>query len=221
MSTSAPKRSKRRPQPFVPLLEQRPALGRRREPRQRRSQELITVLLTATERLLLSEGLEGTTSQRIAELAGVSIGSLYQYFPTSLAVLRALLERHLEEIGGEIAEAMGVATDPADLVEKVLGAFLHAKQQRGALSLALRRIESLIEGQLVEQEALRHLTTMFLARLQTLQPTGGPPAWQVEMRLAAIAGAVGHVLASAPERLADPDLKDALVQMTLGVVMRT
>lgn len=65
----------------------------RRLPRQQRSRELVNRLVDATAAVIVERGLDGTTTNHIAEKAGVSIGSLYQYFPDKESLLDALLER--------------------------------------------------------------------------------------------------------------------------------
>src|SRR5690606_22993838 len=62
----------------------------RKRPRQARSKVLYDALIEATQRLLASEGLDAVTTNRVAELAGVSIGSLYQYFPSREALIAAV-----------------------------------------------------------------------------------------------------------------------------------
>ena len=65
----------------------------RKTPRQRRSIELCETLIEATARVLRDEGYEAANTNRIADVAGVSVGSLYQYFPGKEALLYALLQR--------------------------------------------------------------------------------------------------------------------------------
>lgn len=67
--------------------------GPRKQPRQARSQVTVEVLLDATAILLVAEGFAGTTTTRVAEKAGVSIGSLYQYFPNRESLVRAVARR--------------------------------------------------------------------------------------------------------------------------------
>src|SRR5207248_4039671 len=64
-----------------------PKRAPRRPPQQNRSEETIAVLLEATERVFAKEGFAQATTNRIAEVAGVSIGTLYHYFPTKEALV--------------------------------------------------------------------------------------------------------------------------------------
>ena len=74
----------------------------RKSPVQARSAATIDALHTAVIQVLIREGLSRCTTTRIAERAGMSVGSVYQYYPNRDALLAAVLERHL----GGIAEAM-------------------------------------------------------------------------------------------------------------------
>ncbi len=73
-----------------------PPTDPRKHPRQARSRALVEAILDATERVLAREGLELATTTRVAEVAGVSVGSLYQYFPSRDALLAAVIERRVE-----------------------------------------------------------------------------------------------------------------------------
>jgi len=68
----------------------------RKAARQERSQVTVDAILEAATRLFAEGGLEAVNTNQIAELAGVSIGSLYQYFPTKQAILGELIDRHSE-----------------------------------------------------------------------------------------------------------------------------
>lgn len=70
----------------------------RKLPRQGRSAATVAALVEATGRLLVERGYDGATTRRIAERAGVSVGSLYQYFPSRDALVTAVLERHVDEV---------------------------------------------------------------------------------------------------------------------------
>src|SRR5580693_3733530 len=70
----------------------------RRQPKQRRALETVDAVLDAVLRILKREGAAAVTTNRIAEVAGVSIGSLYQYFPDKRAIFDALHSRHIEQV---------------------------------------------------------------------------------------------------------------------------
>jgi len=68
----------------------------RKQPQQARSRALVEAILDATERVLAQEGLEQATTTHVAEVAGVSVGSLYQYFPSREALLAAVIARRVD-----------------------------------------------------------------------------------------------------------------------------
>ena len=70
--------------------------SRRNRPHQARSRATVEIILDATVRIFESEGAEAATTSRIAEVAGVSVGTLYQYFGNRDAILDALQDREFE-----------------------------------------------------------------------------------------------------------------------------
>jgi AcrR family transcriptional regulator len=75
-----------------------PATKPRKAASQERSRATVAALVEATARILVSEGFDKASTNRIAEVAGVSVGSLYQYFPGKEALVVAVVERHNREI---------------------------------------------------------------------------------------------------------------------------
>ncbi|EIM72244.1 transcriptional regulator [Nitratireductor aquibiodomus RA22] len=75
-----------------------PDTNPRKLPRQERSKATVEAILIAATQVLIEEGYEGATTARVAERAGVSVGSLYQYFPNKEALVGTLVERHADEI---------------------------------------------------------------------------------------------------------------------------
>ncbi len=70
----------------------------RKQAIQPRALATVDAILEATARILVREGYDHASTNRIAEAAGVSIGSLYQYFPSKEALVAALMDRHVEEM---------------------------------------------------------------------------------------------------------------------------
>jgi AcrR family transcriptional regulator len=87
----------------------------RKNASQERSRATVDALVEATARILVREGFEKTSTNRIAEIAGVSVGSLYQYFPGKEALVAAVIDRHNEEIMGIVrATLIEVASMPLE-----------------------------------------------------------------------------------------------------------
>jgi AcrR family transcriptional regulator len=70
----------------------------RKSASQERSRSTVDALLEATARVLVKEGYDRASTNRISEVAGVSIGSLYQYFPNKEALVAAVIDRHTEQV---------------------------------------------------------------------------------------------------------------------------
>lgn len=79
--------------------------GKRREPKQRRSREIVSAIAEACLRILNKEGPSALNTNRIAEVAGVNIGSLYRYFPNKEAVVAEVYELQLTALAAEYEEA--------------------------------------------------------------------------------------------------------------------
>lgn len=84
----------------------------RKEPRQERSKATVDAVIHAAARILSDHGWAGFTTNRVAETAGVSIGSLYQYFPDKISIVEAVRHRHLEDC---LSVMMSVAKHPQSL----------------------------------------------------------------------------------------------------------
>jgi len=80
---------------------------RRSVGQQARSRERVDQLLDAAEALVTAHGFDGLKMRELARSAGLPIASIYHYFPSNVAVLRALAEKHLAELQVVIAASMG------------------------------------------------------------------------------------------------------------------
>ena len=79
-------------------MARKPATKPRKNASQERSRLTVDALIEATARILVREGFDKASTNRIAEVAGVSIGSLYQYYPSKEALVAAVIVRHNQEI---------------------------------------------------------------------------------------------------------------------------
>jgi AcrR family transcriptional regulator len=77
----------------------------RKSPHQRRSAVTVEAIIEATIQVLLAEGPSRLTTTRVADRAGVSIGTMYQYFPQKRALFFTVLQHHLESIADELEVA--------------------------------------------------------------------------------------------------------------------
>lgn len=96
---------------------------KRRKPTQERSREMVEWILEAALRLFSEKGYKLTTTNKIAELAGVSVGSLYHYFPNKESILLELGVLHRKMVYHEIIAMLkrGSGTDLRDALKKVIG----------------------------------------------------------------------------------------------------
>ena len=103
----------------------------RKKPLQERSKQTVAAILAAAAHVFAERGYANTTTNHIAEHAGVSIGSLYQYFPSKDALLLALAERHVENaFAAVLAEVRDKRAAPArELLHALVDALLRAHQQ--------------------------------------------------------------------------------------------
>ena len=99
-------------------------IAARRQPQQRRSRQTVEAVLDAVARILKRDGVKAVTTNRIAAVAGVSIGSLYQYFPDKRAIFVALHRRHIEQIDA-LVEAKLVENARSSL-DELIGAMVDA-----------------------------------------------------------------------------------------------
>lgn len=93
----------------------------RRPPTQLRARQTVEAILDAVIRILKREGFGAVTTNRIAEVGGVSIGSVYQYFPDKKAIFVALHERHVQEIDRMVQKTLVQNADSSlDVLMKLM-----------------------------------------------------------------------------------------------------
>jgi len=117
--------------------------NKRRIPRQMRAEETVAAILEGAAQILEAGGLAAFTTNAVAARAGVSIGTLYQYFADKQAILRAIAERELKATLARVAIAMGKggAASPEErvraIVRAMIGAFRGRQRARKAVVQAM------------------------------------------------------------------------------------
>jgi AcrR family transcriptional regulator len=115
-----------------------PATAPRKLPVQERSTLLVAAILKAAVRVLEREGAQRFTTIRVAEAAGVSVGSLYQYFPNKQAILYQLQVDEWEQTGATIDAILADdALPPSRRLRKLLRTFFQSECDEAPLRLAL------------------------------------------------------------------------------------
>lgn len=111
----------------------------RKLPRQARSQATVDALLDATAQVLVERGYARTTTNAVAERAGVSVGSLYQYFPNKDALVAALHDRHVQGVlaGMEQQVARHAGQPLADTLARLVEASVRAHRDGAELHRVL------------------------------------------------------------------------------------
>lgn len=109
-------------------MARKPPTKPRKHASQERSRATVDTLIEATARILVREGFDKASTNRIAEKAGVSVGSLYQYFPCKEALVAAVMERHSQELMQVVRSALaGAAALPMEqAVRKLVTAAIEA-----------------------------------------------------------------------------------------------
>ncbi|MCF6369697.1 TetR/AcrR family transcriptional regulator [Rhizobium halophilum] len=118
----------------------------------------VDAIFEATVQVLLTQGLDQLTTTRVAARAGVSVGTLYQYFPNKQSLLYALNEHYLDVVAVKVetccARMQGACL--ADMVEELVGVYWQAKMERADLTRALyRSVAELDNDALIEVFARR------------------------------------------------------------------
>lgn len=173
---------------------QTPLVAPRKRPRQARSEQLVSAILEAAVRVLQREGAARFTTARVAELAGVSVGSLYQYFPNKQAILFRLQADEWAQTGGQLRALLAdTGKPPLDRLRIAVREFFRSECEeaalRGALADAAPLYRDAPEAASHRREGQRQLTAFMAEAL--------PGVGARKRRLAA--DAVGAVLTATGE----------------------
>ncbi len=155
------------------MIDRRSArISSRKQPKQARSAELVTALLEAAVQVLVKEGAQRFTTARVAEKAGVSVGSLYQYFPNKAAILFRLQSdewRRTSELLRGILE--DDQKSPHERLRTLVHAFIRSECDEAEIRVALNDVAPLYRNAPEAQEARVSGTRAVQVFLQEALPT--------------------------------------------------
>lgn len=192
----------------------------RKRPVQGRSRDTVAAIVDATFRVLDEVG-EALTTTRVAEVAGVSVGTLYQYFPNREALINGALAAHLEAAIGALEhatdEALATAMPRPAATEHVVRAFLGTKAERAEASRVLHRVFGV--GKLDDRAVVRAATQRgqrAIARLFAGAAAPSPTDLQrAELACTALEGVVRAAIDADPARLRDPHWIESVIQLAI------
>ena len=182
----------------------RVVLEPRKSPVQARSNASVNAILEATVQVLLGVGKERLTTTRVALRAGVSVGTLYQYFPNKSALLQAALQRHLDEVTSAV-ELACKEQEGATLRQMATGlvtAFFAAKMRNAKTSAALYAVSSDVDAaKIVQQTGIRSNKAIVEMLASAREPLATNLQLVASMLQGMMAGVSRRMLeSSAPER---------------------
>ena len=188
----------------------------RKAPVQSRSAVTVEAILEATIQVLLAVGAERLTTTLISQRAGVSVGTLYQYFPNKQSVLYAVLEMHLTKVVEAVERACAAAQQQpvAVMAERIVEAFVTAKLERADASVALYAVSSNAEANARMQRLRRRTLKALAGMLATAADASFDDAAATsETMFAAMAGATRAALEGGATPKMVGSLREQLVML--------
>ena len=186
----------------------------RKTPVQARSAASVEAILEATIQVLLGVGKERLTTTRVALRAGVSVGTLYQYFPNKSSLLQAALKRHLDEVTSavELACKEQKGATLRQMVTSLINAFFEAKMKNAKTSVALYSVSSDVDGaKVVQQIGIRTNKAIVEMLVSSREPLTKDPELVASILQGAMAGISRRLLESVASEKQYEALRNELI----------
>lgn len=197
----------------------------RRSPRQERSQFTVDAIFEAVARIVATQGEDALTTNRIADVAGVSVGSLYQYFPSKEAILLAMLDQHCDrvmlELDALLAQARTEGWTPEQQVRGYVRHYLQAFGGGPQEGRALARLSWKLDYRasvLISVRGASERLALHLQRVAQEQQMPAPSATQLFVLTRAFMGAVRAASLEQSPLLDSPEFEQALVELCIATL---
>ena len=146
-------------------------ISSRKQPKQARSSDLVAAILEAATQVLAREGAARFTTARVAEKAGVSVGSLYQYFPNKAAILFRLQSDEWRQTVGMLRGILEDASQPPlERLRALVHAFVRSECDEAAMRVALNDAAPLYRDAPEAREAKASATGIIAAFMREVLP---------------------------------------------------
>ena len=189
----------------------------RRTPRQTRAQQTVDFILEAAAYILSEEGIQGFTTNRVAERAGVNIASLYQYFPNKSAILEELQARHIAAPAEAYAQSLDRLRDlPLEaavraIVDVVLD--MHAREPAmHKLFLETLPRQTRHRNDHSEQERIAKLTALLAPKSRA----SGRPDMTMFITRHVLRSVVHEAVCERPDWLLDREFREEIVKLIVN-----
>ncbi|GAA3763189.1 TetR/AcrR family transcriptional regulator [Terriglobus aquaticus] len=175
----------------------------------------MEAILDATLQVLTKVGKEQLTTTRVASRAGVSVGTLYQYFPNKVSLLQACLRRHMDQVVAAMRDACNEqkGSEPIAMVDGLVEAYLAAKMHHIPSSAALYSISSDVDGMEIAKAAYATVRSDVTAMFATAPHLKKSPESVASIVLAAMNGVARRLLEAEQPEAELPNLRDELELM--------
>lgn len=175
----------------------------RKQPVQSRSRATCDAVREATVQVLLQYGADRLTTTRVAERAGVSVGTLYQYYPDKHALVRDVRQKYFELLTNTVQQGFlaSQGSPVLDRVETALDALVRVKAENLALSQALASLPGDPSQADFKTQVVYHFSEVLNAALRQDSQIDPVPTHQVMAAVAAIDGLLHFAVKDKPEWL--------------------
>jgi AcrR family transcriptional regulator len=201
-----------------------PAVRVRRQPSQARSEHTVQLIFEATAQVLRDHGESGLNTNRIAERAGLSVGTLYQYFGSKEAIVLAILSRTREKVLHKLdrlmADADAASMDPRQLLQAYVSVYVSEYGVGRAHQRELVRLAWSLDRHELMVQSLREASEKLSIHLQRLRhpQVQSPTPTMLFVLTRGLAGIVRAAVLEASPVLGTQAFEDELVNALWGVL---